>query len=160
MAVPQARTLEWVAISFTPRLLCPWNSPGKNTRVGCHTLLQGIFLTHGLNPGLLHCRQILYQLSHQGSSIASQLSIKRRGRNGGSPSKRIHLQYGRPGFNLWVEKIPWRSAWQPTVVFLLEESLRQRSLAGYSPWGFKESNTAKRLSTAQGVNGLLRWHQQ
>ena len=43
------------------------NSPGKNTGVGCHTLLQGIFLTQGSNPGLLHCRQILYCLSHQGS---------------------------------------------------------------------------------------------
>ena len=42
------------------RLLCPWDSPGKNTGVGCHTLLQGIFLTQGLNPCLLHCRQILY----------------------------------------------------------------------------------------------------
>ena len=45
----------------------PWNSPGKNTGVGSHSLLQGIFPTQGLNPGLLHCRQILYQLSHQGS---------------------------------------------------------------------------------------------
>ena len=42
------------------RLLCPWNYPGKNTAVGCHFLLQGIFLTQVLNPGLLHCRQILY----------------------------------------------------------------------------------------------------
>jgi len=42
------------------RLLCPWDTPGKNTGVGCHFLLQGIFLTKGLNPGLLHCRQILY----------------------------------------------------------------------------------------------------
>ena len=48
------------------RLLCPWNSPGKNTGVGCHSLLQGIFLTQGSNPGLLHCRQIFYHLSHQG----------------------------------------------------------------------------------------------
>ena len=39
----------------------------KNTGVGCHFLLQGIFLTQGLNSGLLHCRQMLYQLSHQGS---------------------------------------------------------------------------------------------
>ena len=39
------------------RLLCPWNFPGKNTGVGCHFLLQGIFPTQGLNPGLLHCRQ-------------------------------------------------------------------------------------------------------
>ena len=49
------------------RLLCPWDSPGKNTRVGCHALLQGIFPTKGLNSGLLHCRWILYCLSHQGS---------------------------------------------------------------------------------------------
>ena len=45
------------------RLLCPWASPGKNTGVDCHSLLQRIFLTQGLNPGLLHCRQILYRLS-------------------------------------------------------------------------------------------------
>ena len=49
------------------RLLCSWNSQGKTTRVGCHSLLQGIFLTQGLNPDLPHCRQILYHLSHQGS---------------------------------------------------------------------------------------------
>ena len=36
---------------MVPRLLCPWNSPGKNTGVGCHVLLQGIFLTQGSNPG-------------------------------------------------------------------------------------------------------------
>ena len=45
------------------RPLCPWNSSGKNTRVGSHSLLQGIFLTQGLNPGLLPYRQILYHLS-------------------------------------------------------------------------------------------------
>ena len=44
-----------------------WNSPGQNTGVGSHSLLQGIFLTQGLNPGLLHCRWILYQLSYKGS---------------------------------------------------------------------------------------------
>ena len=43
------------------------DSPGKNTGVGCHALIQGIFPTQGSNPGLLHCRQILYHLSHQGS---------------------------------------------------------------------------------------------
>ena len=48
---------------------CPWNSPGQNTGVGSHFLLQGIFLTQGSNPGLQHCRWILYQLSHQGSPI-------------------------------------------------------------------------------------------
>ena len=43
------------------------DSPGKNTGVGCHALLQGIIPTQGSNPGLWHCRQILYHLSHQGS---------------------------------------------------------------------------------------------
>ena len=41
------------------RLLCPWDSPGKNPRVGSHSLLQGIFLTQGLIPGHPHCRWIL-----------------------------------------------------------------------------------------------------
>ena len=48
------------------RLLCPWDSPGNNTGVGCHALLQGIFPPQGSNPGLQHCRWILYPLSHQG----------------------------------------------------------------------------------------------
>ena len=43
------------------------DSPGKNTGVGCHALLQGIFPTQGLNPGPLHCRRILYCLSHKGN---------------------------------------------------------------------------------------------
>ena len=45
------------------RLLCQWDSPRKNTAVGCHFLLQGIFPTQG--PGFWHCRQTLYCLSHQ-----------------------------------------------------------------------------------------------
>ena len=49
------------------QLLCPWDFPGKNTGVGSHFLLQEIFPTQGLNPGLPHCRQTLYHLSHQGS---------------------------------------------------------------------------------------------
>ena len=57
----------------TSRLLCPWNSPGMNTGVGSHALLQGIFPTQALNLSLLHCRQVLYHLSHQGSP---RLSIK------------------------------------------------------------------------------------
>ena len=49
------------------RLLCPWESPGKNTGVDSCSLPQGIFPTQGSNPGLPYCRRILYQLSHQGS---------------------------------------------------------------------------------------------
>ena len=49
-------------------LLHPWDFPGENTGVGCHFLVQRIFLTQRSNPGLPHCRQTLYRLSHQGSS--------------------------------------------------------------------------------------------
>ena len=48
-------------------LYSPWNSPGQNTGVHNHSFLQGIFPTQGSNPGLLHCKWILYQLSYQGS---------------------------------------------------------------------------------------------
>ena len=44
-----------------------WNSPGQNTGVDSLSLLQGIFPTQGLNPGLPHCRWILYQLSYEGN---------------------------------------------------------------------------------------------
>ena len=54
---------------------CPWNSPDKNTVVGSHSLLQGIFL----NPGLQHCRQILYSLSHQLRQFRSQQYPKKDG---------------------------------------------------------------------------------
>ena len=92
----QARVLEWDVIAFSNRemrnpqlsgiqeneseshsvlsdswwphgLYSPWNSPSQNTGIGNHSLLQGIFPTQGSNPGLVHCRWILYQLSHKGS---------------------------------------------------------------------------------------------
>ena len=50
------------------RLLCPWDSPGKNTGMGCHSLIQRIFLTQESNPDLLHHRQILYHLNYQESA--------------------------------------------------------------------------------------------
>ena len=57
-----------VSDSLRPHgLNSPWNSPGQNTGVGNLSLLQEVFPTQGLNPGLPHCRRILYQLSHQGS---------------------------------------------------------------------------------------------
>ena len=49
-------------------------------------------------------------------------------------------RWKRHGFEPWVKKIPWRRAWQLTPVFLPGESLGQRGLVGYSPWGCKESD--------------------
>ena len=57
----------------------------------------------------------------------------------------VCLQCGRPGFDLWVGKIPWKRKWQPTPVFLPGESHGWRSLAGYSPGGCTESDTSERL---------------
>ena len=66
------KLLSWVwlfATSWTVACQSPvsMDSPGQNTGVGGRSLLQGIFPTQGSNPGLPHCRQILYHLSHQGS---------------------------------------------------------------------------------------------
>ena len=97
------RILEWVAISFS----------------------RGIFSTQGSNPGLLHCRQMLYHLSHQGS-----------------PRLSLFRDLGLiPGLG----RFPWRRKWQPTPVFLPGESHGWRSLVGYSPQGRKESDTTERL---------------
>ena len=50
---------------YPTMLLCPWDFPGKNTRMGCHFLLQGIFPTQGSNPDVLHYRHIPYLLNYQ-----------------------------------------------------------------------------------------------
>ena len=61
----------------------------------------------------------------------------------------LAMQKGRRlRFDPWVGKIPWRRKWQPTPVFLLGKFHGQRSLAGYSPWGCKELDRLKQLSTA------------
>ena len=61
------KSLSCVQLFATHRLYSSWNSPGQNTGMGNCFLLWGIFPTQRLNPGLPHCRQIPYQLSHQGS---------------------------------------------------------------------------------------------
>ena len=67
MSESESETHSIVSDSLQPHgLYSPWNSLGQNTRVGSLSLLQGIFPTQGSNPGLLHCRRILYQLSRKG----------------------------------------------------------------------------------------------
>ena len=70
-----------VTDSFRPhglrptRLLCPWDSPGENTGVGCHAFLRGIFPTQGSNPGLPHCRRTLYCLSRQHTLVGDLFQV-------------------------------------------------------------------------------------
>ena len=73
-------------------LFCSRNLPGKNTGVGCHVLLQGIFLTQGSNPGLLCCRQIFYHLSHIKEDLnvrAKTITLRRKERY-----KHHNLEFG------------------------------------------------------------------
>ena len=72
----------------------------------------------------------------------SRRSFPTQGLNPGVPWwlrwQRVCLQCRRPGFDPWVKKIPWSRAWLPLPIFLTGKSHRQRSLVGYSPWGYKE----------------------
>ena len=71
-------------------------------------------------------------------------------------------RFKRHRFNPLVRKVPWRRAWQPTPVFLPGGSHGQRSLAGYSPQGHKESDTTEQLSMHAygGVRGTPPWGEQ
>ena len=113
-----------VSNSLQPHgLYSPWNSPGKNIGVGSCSLLQGIFPTQGSNPGLPHCRCILYQLSHHGSPRLLEWVAYPFCRGSSQPwnwtrvsctadrfftiwAARESQQCGRPRFNPWVRKIP------------------------------------------------------
>ena len=82
--------------------------PGKNTGMGCHALLQGIFPTQGSNQGLLLIRRILYQLSNQGSPPRWH-----SGKESTCPCRR----HRRCGFDPFVWKIPWRRKWQDPLQY-------------------------------------------
>ena len=77
------------------RLLRPWDSSGQNTGVGCHFFLQGIFMNQGSNWGLLHCRQILYRLSHRDALLLREgvSTLRKRGflAMGVRASVRLHV---------------------------------------------------------------------
>ena len=125
------------------RLLRPWDFPGKSTGVGCHCLLRarswGTFKNNvGFGSGI--------QLNYRGQVGPFKACSFSMGFPGGTGSKEPTCQcrrHKRCGFDPWVEKIPWRGKWQPTPVFLPGKSHGQRSLAGYSPWGCKESDTTE-----------------
>ena len=115
------------------RLLCPWDSLGKNTGVDCHFLLQGIFpTTQGSNLGLWHCRQILYDLSHKGSPNYGQQDTK-------EPKTQLPPLRRR-------EQRKGKRKWSRSVV---SDSLWPHGL--YSPWNSPGQNTrVGRLSLLRG----------
>ena len=106
-----------VSDSLRPHgLFSPWNSPGQNTGMGSLSLLQRIFSTQGSNPGLPHCRQILYQLSHQRSPrilelypIPSPVDLPDPGIELGSPASQMESipteLSGKPEPDLYIVNI-------------------------------------------------------
>ena len=98
------------------------DSPGKNTGVGCHAFLQGIFPNQGLNPGLSHCRLILYQLSYQGSPVdCGYHLLKWNGRQGGQ----VLL---REGIGMFVRIQTERASMQFDIDFLVKSEIMNRSI--------------------------------
>ena len=148
------------------RLLCPWDSPGKSTGMGFHTLLQGMVPTQESNPGLLHCRKILYQLGHQGNiypwygfqvekSMAPHSSTlawkipwtEERGRLQSMRSLRVGHNW-ETSLSLFTF-MHWRRKWKPTLVFLPGESQGRGSLVDCRLWGGTESDTIEATQQQQ-----------
>ena len=93
------------------------NSPGKNTGVCCHALLQGTFPTQGWNPGLPLCRQILYCLSHQGSPRIPEWVAYLFSRGSSDPG----IKLGSPA--LQVDSLPVELPGKPLVTLTLAHML-------------------------------------
>ena len=110
------------------RRLCPWDSPGKNTGVGHHILLQGIFLIQGSNPMSPALAGVFFTTSTTWEALL--VGKKNLWEN----CRRCKSWQ----FDPWAEKLPWGSKGQPTPIFVPGKFHGQRSLAGYSPWGGKE----------------------
>ena len=96
------------------RLLCPWGTPGKNTRVGWHFLLQGIFPTQESNPSLLPCRQIVYQQSYN-TRFLSQLTLLCFFKKSTWNKIFYLMNQQSTKSNLWLwywQNVPYRNQWK------------------------------------------------
>ena len=113
-----------------------WNSLGQNTRVGSCYLLQGISPTQGWNPGIPHCRQILYQLSYQGSPVPAK---------GDGKCPCCSVIGNALGKSQFVVEVKWSASHS-----VMSDSLLPYGL--YSPWNFPGQNTGVgSLSLLQGI---------
>ena len=111
---------QWCLTLWLHRLLAyqgfvHWDSPGKNTGIGCHFLFQGIFLTQGSNLILLRCRQILYNLSHPGSPLLRSSSVQSLS-------------------HVWLFTTPWIAARQASLsITISRTSLKLMSIESVMP---------------------------
>ena len=109
------------------KLFRPWDFLGKCTGVGCCFLLQGIFPTQGLNPGLSHCRQILYHLSYQGSPFSAKenekvcLTFKKE------VMRKAWLVHKHLSINaFWWSSRPWEH-WTQSAAYILVHFVQEKS---------------------------------
>ena len=130
-------------------LYSPWNSPGQNTGVsGGLFLLQGIFPTQRLNPGLLHCRWILYQLSHKGSIRMLEWEAYPFPRGSSQPRNRTRVSCIAGVF--LSSKFPFTSPMWSESCSVVSDSLPPHGL--YSPQNSPDQNTGVgSLSLLQGI---------
>ena len=139
-------------------LYSPWNSLGQNTAAGSFSLLQGIFPTQGLNPGLPHHRRILYHLSHREAQLLKNLPAMQETPVGflGALGSSAREGIGYPLQYSWASPVAQMVKNQPAM----REDLRSIPDLGlptpvfwpgefhllYTPWGCKESDTVEPFS--------------
>ena len=127
-------------------LFRPWNSLGQNTGVGSLSIPQGIFPIQGSNPGLLHCRWILYHLSHQGSpewllssypllhqakplAFANGITLKlwKPKETQTAKARMLYLVYPEP---LWMARVKDKAIFLPNINFPNSKHCHQISCLG------------------------------
>ena len=137
LASPKDAVLHLVA-QLSPTLFDPMDcsllgssvhgdSPGKNTGMGFHALLQGIFPTQGLNPGLPHCRWILYHLSHQGSPGILEWLAYPFSRGSFRPRNRTRISCRQILYQLSCQGSPLPQRWPPSNSWNLSHMLSRRA---------------------------------
>ena len=133
----------------THGLYSHWNSPGQNTEVSSLSLLQGIFPTQGLKPGLPHCRWILYQLSHQGSPRTLEWVTYPFSSGSSQPRNPYGVSCIAGGFfTNWATR-------RHEFENILGDSEGQGSLACCSPWGRKDLGTTDQLNNSLTSNSQV-----
>ena len=121
----------------------PWGFPGKNAGVGCHSLFQEISPTQGLNPGLPHCRQMLYHLSHQGSHTNKKQSINIPV---AQMVKKFACNVGDPGSIPGPGRSSGEGNHYPLQYSCLENSMDRKAWQAIILGGCKESDTTELLT--------------
>ena len=141
-ALYQTRSKPWPSChQNTPQIHPPLSRwPTHLVRTPCFLMCTVEVSSEPISPFLLH----LIQSAHRSPSNCFKMWIKLLPKctSGKEPACQCR-RCKRYVFNTWIRKIPWSRTWQPTPVLLARESYGQRSLAGYSPWGRKGSDTTE-----------------